>query len=398
MQRDSELSEDDHAKNLAVAVELKFLLPLLFDGNSDPEEEDQRPPQRISARLRYEEDAYREQAYKAIESTIQQAGFSATTIQAILAENRMENQFWDSSWIVKKANSAEPGPDEKEISSNRYVWVSVEISSPKMPACDPNTYHNIKRVLNALNGKHRLRANYTCEVHIHLGRIDGQPFSLPTLKRLGSFLWAAEPILRSIRNPKSPNYTNIYTWGSELRTFSRLAQKISEATTQFDWQAAEDIKNAKIQEILGQVTPQDGQAMREIWQTETHQELGQLLSGPEKKYRRLGFNFSAFGLEDDRAQRSPRTIEFRIMEGTVQHDLILNWLSICTRIGKVALQSDSRFLSILSRLLRGLDSAGKNYEETPGCQGRMFRELMQDLGVPAAEFERLEMKVTSEHE
>ena len=61
---------------------------------------------------------------------------------------------------------------------------------------------------------------------MHVGRIDGRPFSLLTLKRLATLLWLAESQLRSIRDPFSPNYNNIYTWGAEQRRYSRLAKAL----------------------------------------------------------------------------------------------------------------------------------------------------------------------------
>ncbi len=51
-------------------------------------------------------------------------------------------------------------------------------------------------------------------------------FSLLTLKRLATLLWLAEPTLRSIRNPNSENFNNQYTWGAEVRRYSRLATSI----------------------------------------------------------------------------------------------------------------------------------------------------------------------------
>ncbi|RYO94323.1 hypothetical protein DL766_000600 [Monosporascus sp. MC13-8B] len=51
-------------------------------------------------------------------------------------------------------------------------------------------------------------------------------------------------------------------------------------------------------------------ALKTIWRATSKAQLGQLLSGSTKEYRRLGFNFSTCGGEDDRARRSPKTVEF----------------------------------------------------------------------------------------
>jgi len=400
----------DRAEDIAVAVELKFLLPFRIEGGVDPEPSDPRPIQAIDARFKDDENACQEYAYWLVADTIKTAGSKATTIQAISTGGYAENNFWESHWIVKKANSAEPGPDEKRARSGgaRYAWVPVEISSPKMAAGDPQTRRHIQRVLHALTARHRLAANYTCEVHVHLGRLDGRPFELPVLKRLASLLWSAEPTLRSIRDPNSPNYKNLYTWGSELRLFSRLAQSISNPLQNDGYH--HQIEDRHVRDALRALPLEDNQstdgaALRGIWQTSSRRELGLLLSGPIKQHRRLGFNFSAFGLEDERARRSPRTVEFRMMEGTVRTDLIINWVSICASIAEAAVApDDNRFAAALRYVLQRGAAENKvicelDHESEPKGRrlGREFSGLMQELGIPRAVYAGFEEKVIREH-
>ncbi|KAK5656439.1 hypothetical protein OQA88_4820 [Cercophora sp. LCS_1] len=385
----------DTAADLALAVELKFLLPILADTFPDPDPNDSRPLLTIPYSMAPDDQACRALAYNAIANTIQKAGHCATTIHAINSSGLAERNFWRTHWIVKKANSAEPGPEEKRPFA-RYTWVSVEISSPKMAASDPETRRHLQTVLEALAGEHRLVANYTCEVHVHLGRMDDRSFSLSTLKRLGSLLWVAEPTLRSIRNPKSPNYDNVYTWGSELRRFSRLAAGTGERDPY-----GGNVDDAQMSGVLSKakVDGRDKDALIGIWRARNHLELGRLLSGSTKQYRRLGFNFSSFGMEDERATRSPRTVEFRMMEGTVRSDLILNWVAICTVVAEVAVtRDDVRFKRALERLLVRLGGPPTQAEESLGRRrGREFRELMQDLEVPRAVYAGFEDKVIREH-
>ena len=151
----------------------------------------------------------------------------------------------------------------------------------------------------------------------------------------------------------------------------------------------------------------DAQAFGAIWDAPTHTELGRLLSGPTKQYRRLGFNFSAFGLEDDRAKRSPRTVEFRMMEGTVRPDLILNWVAICARVVKVAVvPGDEKFYGALWKALGtaagyqegGAEVSVADGDGTLGCRkGREFSGLMQTLGIPRDVYAGFEEKVIREH-
>lgn len=372
----------DTAQDLALAVELKFLLPLLVQGKPDPAPKDSRPVQIIP---KHQKDGRAPLllAHESIARTIRSVHQLATTTDAISSRGLAEPNFWNSHWIVKKAGSAEPRDDDKDTGGSlgeSYLWVSVEISSPKMRARDPATDVKIKRVLQALTTNHRLAANYTCEVHVHLGRMDGQPLALPTLQRLASLLWAAEPTLRSIRNPASPNYHNVFTWGSEMRRFSRLALDLGSSVPDSNPESR---------------IARDHEALDKIWGANSYLDLGRLLSGPTKQYRRLGFNFSSFGLEDDRAHRSPRTVEFRMMEGTTRADLIHSWVRICASVCEAAIEgTEDRFCRALGRLLHHDDDEARDLPETPGAEkARAFRELMQDLGVPRSVSSGFEVKV-----
>ncbi|KAA8636862.1 hypothetical protein SMACR_00290 [Sordaria macrospora] len=400
----------DTVHDLSFGVELKFLLPLLVQGERDPEPEDHRKVN--TTRLRDSEATRREQVYECIAKSISQAGEKSTTISRITKDASHERAFWKSHWIVKKANSAEPTPEQANLEG--YVWLSVEVSSPSLPAKDAETRHRIEAVLRSLFSNHRLVANYTCEVHIHIGRTDGQSFSLSTLKRLGTLLWMGEEQIRSIRNPRSPNYHNVYTWGFETRKYSRLALRAQElalrehgSASHHDDVFVEDWQVTDVLETHPEMQTKDRKAIEELWKAGSHVDLGRLLSGEKKPYRRLGFNFSAFGQEDERARNNPRTMEFRMMEGTTNINYILGWLSICKALAEVAVgRSDSRYPMVLDRLIgqrharsRSAGARRETVSETQGQRcGREFREMMDDLGVPRDVYRDLEAKVTLENE
>jgi hypothetical protein len=399
----------DRAEDISVALEWKLLFPLLAPGAKDPRPDDDRPV--LEAASCDDEPACLEQAHECVARAIKEAGEEAVTMHSLLMEGVEEKEFWGSSWVVKKANSAVPM--EEETSLKGYTWVPVEICSPKMRLRDAQTRLRMQKVLDALHSKHRLAANCSCEVHIHLGRMDGRAWSLSTLKRLGSLLWVAEPTLRSIRDPNSPNSNNLYTWGFAMRERSRLAKQLLEedadgAVTVLDEpEAITDGQVTTALRELSTVPTKDTNAFVRVWRTASHLELGQLLSGPEKMYRRLGFNFSAFGEEDDRAKRNPRTVEFRMMDGSVDTSLILGWLVICGTVAETAVTaSDHRFGAALGLLLQRSESDGRQLcegfaaegSETLGEQrGREFRELMQALGIEAQHYRGFEDKIRREH-
>ncbi|KAK4125360.1 hypothetical protein N657DRAFT_644229 [Parathielavia appendiculata] len=387
----------DRVDDISVALEWKLLLPLLAPGAEDPQPDDRRPV--ATARCRDSQRAWLEQGHECIAQTIRDTGEQAVTLHSLVNQGVEEKDFWGSGWVVKKANSAEPLSEEKSLEG--YLWVPVEVCSPKMRLRDAETRERMLRVLGGLTARHRLVANCTCEVHIHLGRMDGRPWSLSTLKRLGTLLWVAEPTLRSIRDPRSPNFDNTYTWGFALQERSRLAKRMGDLTT-----APSDVEAISDQQVVEALrrhatdsSADVTSAFLEVWKTSSHLQLGRLLSGPERRYRRLGFNFSAFGEEDERARRNPRTMEFRMMDGSVDTRLILGWLAICGIIAEAAVvRSDGRFSAALDVLLHRSDEKQPSMSETPAMRrAGEFRELMQALGVQEEHYRGFEDKIRREH-
>lgn len=393
----SQRTEVDRVEDISIALEWKLLFPLLAPGAKDPRPDDGRPVD--EARHQDDPRACLEQGHERVAQTIREVGEKAVTLHSLLKKGGEEKDFWASSWVVKKANSAEPMEEEKALEG--YIWVPVEICSPKMRFKDAQTRGRMQKVLETLNARHRLAANCTCEVHIHLGRIDGRPWSLSTLQRLGTVLWLGEPTLRSIRDPNSPNFDNIYTWGFAMRQRSRLAKKLeSQVAVSSGLGAIPDKQIFHAVQGHSTVPAKERAAVVEIWKAASHLELGQLLSGPEKMYRRLGFNFSAFGKEDERAKRNPRTIEFRMMDGSVDTSLILGWLVICGTIAETAVaRLHSHYATALGLLLqRSGQSEVLDGSQAPGNRrGREFRELMEALGVPAEHYRGFEVKIRREH-
>ncbi|KAL1835904.1 hypothetical protein VTJ49DRAFT_5904 [Mycothermus thermophilus] len=435
----------DRAEDISIALEWKLLYPLLLRGHPDPRPEDPRPiafepcitsssseststaspsassptissssaPDEASINHDHDHDqdsherARLEQVHTHVASTILSIPDEhAVTLHALRREGGEEKDVWATSWVVKRANSAEPLEQEGKVPG--YVWVPVEVCSPRMRFGEARTRARMRDVLGALQAGHRLVANASCEVHVHLGRMDGRAWGLGTLKRLASVLWLAEPTLRRIRDPRSPNFGNVYTWGFAMREQSRLAMLVGKdaaamcATLEEASMAITDDQIAEAVRAQPAAAPKEVAALAAIWRTTSHLELGRLLSGPEKKYRRLGFNFSAFGEEDERARRNPRTMEFRIMDGSVDTELIVSWLAICGTIVETAVaEGDPRFGAALSLLLgRTAERTppGDTEAETVGVRlGREFAELMQALEIGEEHYRGFQDKIRREH-
>ncbi|KAM7219360.1 hypothetical protein V8F06_005259 [Rhypophila decipiens] len=399
--------------SIAFGLELKCLIPLLAPGAPDPQ------PKYTVKRSKDGEPRIRTH-WKVAEVISRVAGCAAISTHEIAQINQKESNYWETHWIVKKANSAEPTAQQGALKG--YTWVPVEISSPKLSSDDPHIHGSVVAVMNALKENFRVVANYTCDIHVHVGRMNGEEFPLPALQRLGALLWMAEPILRRIRDPHSPNYHNKYTWGSELRARSRLAKEAAyggstrSATSSSSAAAKQD--DAMLRRLLRldptnphktkAYNPIDLAALSLIARTDNHMSLGQLLSGEEPQYRRLGFNFSAFGKEDKRAKTNPRTVEFRIMEGTMDVACVISWLRICKAVTAVAV--DDSLAPYYRELIKHLLKEGHHYglRDHDGklhgysCEGeragQQFATLMGELGLSSQDFEVLWKKVVKDNE
>ncbi|EFX06603.1 hypothetical protein CMQ_6924 [Grosmannia clavigera kw1407] len=440
----------DTVENLALGLELKFLLL------GQPLNEGATPRDRLSeAPIMNRAQLYR-QAYTSIARVVGRTNFGfggngiggssihprALSRDDILDAGHQESEYWPTHWIVKKANSVEHTKDDPSPDMGRTngIAVPVELNSPILSWTDPYSPFLVREVVSRIT-TFPVAVNYTCDFHVHVGRQDGRAFSLSTLKKLATIFWLAEPILRSVRNPHSPNFSNSYTWGFEQRRYSRLALALDCPKAAGD---GFNIAEAILQRVrsrnglrrhkddreddwylhMGEAGPSAAQneALRAIWQAVSHRELGLLLSGPQRKYRRLGFNFSAFGEEDERARTNPRTVEFRVLEGTMQSELILGWLQICGKLVELGTKGhQTHFCAVVHYLLskqhvyedlRMLDyrtsSFGSwNFDVLP--TGRManstsrsprdvlFRELMDLIGVESAASVPFQMKIRQEY-
>lgn len=377
----------DTAEDICAAVELKFLLPvppIIAAGDHNSQQtESQADPQAWAAT---NEASLARRAYELIAQTIQKyAGQRSVTLHDIVASGHQERDFWPTHWIVKRANSAKLLDEDNDKTHAGHHWVPVEVCSPKLQwkGTNPGTGPAIDAVLKALTARHRgIVANHTCDVHVHVGRADGRHFALPTLKRLATLLWLAEDVLRSVRDPASPNFHNVYTWGAEVRKHSRLAAVLERQDA--DRGPAPPLDSAggggdlaTAAAAAAAVDPAEYRAISMIWEAGSHLELGRLLSGSTRQYRRLGFNFSSLGEEDERARKGPKTVEFRVLEGTLRDEVVLPWTRICCTLVEIAIgDPQDRFRDVVGCLLGKAGGEGG----AAGMQHR-FGDFMHCLGI-----------------
>jgi hypothetical protein len=124
-------------------------------------------------------------------------------------------------------------------------------------------------------------------------------------------------------------------------------------------------------------------ALQCIWNAVDNKSLGRLLSGVGRQFRRLGFNFSAFGLEDDCACRGPRTIKVRFLEGcgagTEGKHEVTGWIKIFIAFVSLAVKgSQARFEKALLALKEEAVTKGKMQDES---RGDRFAGQLKMIGV-----------------
>lgn len=329
-----------------------------------------------------------------------------------------------------RANSAVPdfvsyedGDDERPVIDktaseySKYVWVPVELCSPKLWWKErERAIADIGSVCRTLQDGFNAVANHSTEVHVHVGRRDGLFYSLKSMKKLATVLWLSEPILRGLKDPNSRNSDHTFTWGFPWRAHSRIAlalqgrlpdgQTIDDLATgpEDDFEAfVARANNARVtgdgavgggngigEEDKLRFVDEHRQALRAIWRASTHAELGRMLCGTETKYRRLGFNFHALGGEDARARASPRTVEFRFLEGCIDQGVVAGWVHVCVALAKLAvdLVEDWEFYDMVVLLLAMPASWSVDAR---------FAAMMQELGVARTAYEPLRAIVRRNH-
>jgi hypothetical protein len=407
---------EDKAEDITFAVEIKSILPLKLSDTSFSKVEmrpfvPHRPKTSLDSMTDSEKQVQRDTHKMIAAALCSVPGMKSTTYDQILEDKLERSDYWKTHWIVYKANSAVPefvsyeeDDEERPLMDatapgyNGFVWVPVELCSPKLWWIGMKAaVADIVSVCRTLQQNFNAVANHSTEVHVHIGRHDGLFYSLRNMKKLATVLWLSEPILRSLRDPKSRNFTHTFTWGSPWREQSRIALALQRRLP--DGRTIDDLATGHEDEFdiflaggggTGDQdkekppgpTGEDRQALRAIWRAATHTELGSMLCGIETNTRRLGFNFHALAGETERARASPRTIEFRFLEGCIDDGVVVGWVQVCVALAKVATDpaEEGRFYDLVALLLTMLAAWGLDAK---------FVAMMQELGVARDAYEPL---------
>ncbi|KAI1114765.1 hypothetical protein F5Y14DRAFT_461148 [Nemania sp. NC0429] len=120
-------------------------------------------------------------------------------------------------WDIVQDGSVTEAYELEKGTTEKYQWFSAEFRSP---ACwdVQQAYEEMGFVVNLLKLKYRIRVNFTCGFHVHVG--NGPRYFRPeTIKRAGAFLWAADPILSRLHAP----WRRVSDYATSIRYRGRVA-------------------------------------------------------------------------------------------------------------------------------------------------------------------------------
>ncbi|WYZ35194.1 hypothetical protein EsH8_I_001470 [Colletotrichum jinshuiense] len=236
--------------------------------------------------------------------------------------------------------------------------VGVEVSSPILRN-HPTDFGSVVDVLRIVRGGMRPMLDLSCGLHVHVGSVCG--FSLRALRRIATLIWAVDPILYTLVHPSRK--TSLYTL--PLRTSSILATD----KTLPEYNACLDLRRvgksglrrgdvALSLEIEAHV-PMDRlpeRLQREffgIWAAESHWALWSLLAPRRGMKGGVSFMSVRGNLSTEHSDAvCEGTIEFRLLEGTLDPELITDWTKLLLKIVETAETTRPvEFFRVVSRLL-----------------------------------------------
>ncbi|EFQ35932.1 hypothetical protein CGRA01v4_05973 [Colletotrichum graminicola] len=218
--------------------------------------------------------------------------------------------------------------------------LGVEISSPVLRD-RPADFEKIFDVLKVLRGGVRPMLDPTCGFHVHVGNIRG--FSLRSLKKIATLVWVSELVLYSLVHPSRES--NIMTVPLGKGSTLACTEDLSEYTAGFDLQNP-NTKDAQMEamilsnEIEAHV-PMDGIPKRiqdeilRIWSVSSEYGLIHLLQPDQVCKTGISFFSIRSSIEKQSGEEERKyegTVKFRMLEGTLDPELIAHWTKLVLRI------------------------------------------------------------------
>ncbi|KAK2016769.1 hypothetical protein LZ32DRAFT_615022 [Colletotrichum eremochloae] len=239
--------------------------------------------------------------------------------------------------------------------------VGVEVSSPILRAC-PADFDKIFDVLKVLRGGVRPMLDSSCGFHVHVGDIRG--FSLRSLKKIATLVWVAELVLYGCVHPSRES--NIMTVPLGKGSTLACTEDLPEYTTTFDLQNP-DTKEARMEAMrLSQeiemhvpmdITPQRlRDEILQIWSVTSEYGLVRLLQPDQDCKGGVSFLSIRSDIEKQSGAEKPSyrgTVKFRLLEGTLDPELIKQWTKLVLSIVERGTQSEPvEYFHMMKKVLK----------------------------------------------
>ncbi|KAK1625473.1 hypothetical protein BDP81DRAFT_499165 [Colletotrichum phormii] len=256
----------------------------------------------------------------------------------------------------------------------------MEMSSPVLRD-SPEDFGKIVDVLRILRGGLRPMLDISCGLHVHVGSV--RKFSLRSLKRIATLFMIADPILYTLVHPS--RQWNPMTLPLHLDAVVAKADGLPDYTAAFDFEDADNkSQHNPLQVVMAKVlldleanVPMNdlprklrGQ-LAKLWATDS---LSVLLSqlAPFRGCKG-GTAFGTLGWDFSKPSNDPRikgTIEFRMLEGTLDPVLITHWTKLLLRIVEIGDAATTKeYFQTLATLAEERESAEEKLAALLGALG-----------------------------
>ncbi|KAL0781916.1 hypothetical protein CaCOL14_003251 [Colletotrichum acutatum] len=258
--------------------------------------------------------------------------------------------------------------------------IGIEMSSPILRD-SPKDFGKIVDVLRILRGGLRPMLDISCGLHVHVGSVRG--FSLHSLKRIATLIMIVDPILYTLVHPS--RQWSPMTEPLHLEATVAKAEDLPDYTAAFEFEDAYDKSESNpLQVVMSKVlldleanVPMNdlprklrGQ-LAKLWATDSLASfLGQL--APFRGCKG-GTAFGALKWDFTKPSNGPRvkgTIEFRMLEGTLDPVLITHWTKLLLRIvEKGDAATTKEYFAMLSTLAEERENADEKLAALLGALG-----------------------------
>lgn len=297
--------------------------------------------------------------FDAVEQAFQMASNGELKVKSIkrtaLGESMEEEELWADHYILKRDRSVEQQAitlrsGKSGESYRTYYFRDVEACTPIYKTSSPEFPRKLEQGIKCLRWN-RSKVNDTCGVHVHVGLDDSTLFSTITHKKLGTILWLAEARMERLTRPDrvTCRWCNRLTKNAMLSTHERINIKLGPDIDYQQWLAP--VLEAH-DPTKGGVSEAELDRLRslfcELWMTAEAVHVRRLLGIVDIfTSSRLAYNF---------ATGKKNTVEFRLLEGTLDSDVISAWTFLCQAIVHLAVVQDPpAFQFLIGNLLRGDD-------------------------------------------